>query len=137
MSDEPCVPMPNTAHPYYEDVRDVIARWLDTGAGTTVCVPAPPTPFAIDDISTIAPSAGPIALHRKKAWAFAPYVGEPFVYAWFVAEDDLGRTVAGDAQIEAQPPHPTRLADRLKHPVQDVEDDPLKTFLDDLSDREW
>jgi hypothetical protein len=39
-------------------------------------------------------------LRKEKAAGLAPYVGEPFVYIWFVGTDELGRSVAGDATIQ-------------------------------------
>lgn len=39
-------------------------------------------------------------LHKEKAAGLAPYVGEPFVYIWYVGTDELGRSVAGDATIK-------------------------------------
>lgn len=38
-------------------------------------------------------------LRKEKAAGLAPYVGDPFVYIWYVATDELGRSVAGDAKI--------------------------------------
>lgn len=38
-------------------------------------------------------------LTRRKAVGRAPYVGDPFHYQWWVARDQLGRSIAGDAWI--------------------------------------
>lgn len=38
-------------------------------------------------------------LHKEKAAGLAPYVGDPFVYVWYIGTDELGRSVAGDAMI--------------------------------------
>jgi hypothetical protein len=39
-------------------------------------------------------------LTKRKAAGLAPYVGDPFIYTWYVATDELGRSVAGDATIQ-------------------------------------
>jgi hypothetical protein len=38
----------------------------------------------------------PLAVH--KAAALAPWTGQPYHYEWWVARDELGRMVAGDAR---------------------------------------
>lgn len=38
-------------------------------------------------------------LTKQRARGLAPYVGRPFMYCWNVATDELGRTIAGEAQI--------------------------------------
>lgn len=38
-------------------------------------------------------------LTKQKAQALAPYVGRPFIYRWYVAIDELGRMIAGEARI--------------------------------------
>ena len=39
-------------------------------------------------------------LTKHKVRGLAPYVGDPFVYRWYFAVDELGRTIAGDAHIQ-------------------------------------
>lgn len=43
-------------------------------------------------------------LTKEKAAGLAPYVGDPFMYVWYVATDELGRSVAGDAHIQYYSP---------------------------------
>lgn len=45
------------------------------------------------------PAISTHTLTKEKAAGLAPYVGDPFVYIWYVATDELGRSVAGDAKI--------------------------------------
>ena len=45
-------------------------------------------------------------LDLRTCWGPAPYVGRPFVYAWQVAVDELGRMVAGEAWRQYLPEKP-------------------------------
>lgn len=87
MNQAPC--MPGEVHPAYTGHRWLV-DWLDGG-----------TPLASDHVRI--PIPDPITLPRpdthvmtrRKAWGPAPYVGRPFVYQWYVGEDELGRMVGG------------------------------------------
>lgn len=45
-----------------------------------------------------------IVLTKRRVWALAPYVGDPFVYMWYVATDPAGYQIAhGESWIEYLP----------------------------------
>lgn len=94
-------PMPGETHPAYERHRAAIARWLDTPRhpyGEVMRVAFPRVSRAVWEPEPTATGLAPLArtLTRRKAFGPAPYVGRPFVYLWYVGEDDLGRMVAGE-----------------------------------------
>lgn len=116
------VPMPDTHHPYYSDdeaaaIRSAIVnglhtiQWLDTQSmpDAAFADPAPPLTSTLPVTTlTVKKCAGP-----------APFVGDPYLndarYYWRVAVDDLGRHVAGEAELTwryAPPPLPRHPLDR-------------------------
>lgn len=44
-----------------------------------------------------------LTMQRHKAFGAAPYVGDPFVYVWWVGVDNLGRHVCSDSAIHYLP----------------------------------
>jgi hypothetical protein len=40
-----------------------------------------------------------ITLIRHKCAGMAPYVGEPFMYVWYMGIDDYGRSICSDSEI--------------------------------------
>lgn len=96
------VPPPNEVHPAYAG-NAVVNDWVN-GAGpfthlrtlrlpTTRPIRLITEPEPVD----IAPVFNYQTLDLHTCWGKAPYVGPPFVYAWRVAVDELGRMVAGEA----------------------------------------
>lgn len=100
-------PAPRTWDPFYEDKRYLtewlegerraqiltfdMPRWLDPD------VPgAKPTHFEVQQV----------VLQKRRAYGFAPYVGDPFVYVWRFATDQYGRSIAGEAHIHYLPWEP-------------------------------
>lgn len=96
-------PAPGECHPAYQDypwLRD----WLNGAPGYSdsyrmkiAMVPR----LSLDPIGGSA-SELDLPMHiltKEKAAGLAPYVGDPFMYVWYVATDELGRSVAGDAHI--------------------------------------
>lgn len=73
-------PPPNTAHPSLADQAEFVRRLMADGRHTVVL----PRPSGISMLT----------VHR--AWAPAPYVGDPFVYVWPVAMDEARRWVSGE-----------------------------------------
>lgn len=110
-------PPPGECHPAYLDHHGWLRDWLNGAPGyptNHVKVPVPPRLSAasiLDPYSS--PFESPVrvrTLIKEKAGGPAPYVGDPFIYVWFVATDELGRTVAGDAHIQLLP-QPSRRTD--------------------------
>lgn len=52
-----------------------------------------------DDFPTEPMTTADLVLTRERCAGPAPYVGQPFVYVWPVGVDNLGRCIAGEAQI--------------------------------------
>lgn len=45
-----------------------------------------------------------VVLTKKRVWALAPYVGDPFVYMWYIATNPAGYQIAyGESWIEYLP----------------------------------
>jgi len=102
--------MPLEWHPAYAD-KTYLLDWLN-GAGKYAqtwdiqMVVAPRfnlASYTETGPSVTAPSFKTRVLHRQKCWGPAPYVGDPFVYIWFAAVDELGRGIAGESHIEYIP----------------------------------
>jgi len=41
-----------------------------------------------------------LVLTKHKAYGWAPYVGKPFIYVWYVAIDQFNRWISGESWIE-------------------------------------
>jgi hypothetical protein len=54
----------------------------------------------LTDGSSSEPDLPVHTLTKEKAAGLAPYVGDPFMYVWYVATDGSGRSVGGDAHIQ-------------------------------------
>lgn len=93
---DPCPP--GEAHPAYAQVAESLRRLLNQPRAVLV-------PIA-DPNATSRPSPPTFTMTRRTAYGLAPYVGRPFVYAWDLFEDELGRMVAGDSRIEYTDPWP-------------------------------
>ena len=95
------VPMPMECHPAYAD-QLWLMDWLNSEGQFAdrhvIMIPKPINADPVDDKRT---------LTKQKAWALAPYTGKPFVYMWFCATDELGRSIAGKSWIEYLPWNPT------------------------------
>ena len=110
MSIEKQCPMPLEWHPAYAD-KTYLVDWLNE-VGTYAKMwdielviaprsnPASYTTETGPSAALSAPSFKTRVLHRQKCWGPAPYVGDPFVYIWFAAVDELGRGIAGESHIE-------------------------------------
>jgi RimJ/RimL family protein N-acetyltransferase len=93
-------PMPGDWHPAYANqlwLRD----WLH---GTSTLSPYHvriPLPLRQTYLGTagIEPQVSRYrVLARRRQAALAPYVGQPYVYAWWYATDELGRGIATEAE---------------------------------------
>jgi hypothetical protein len=123
-------PAPLTCHPYYLDKSWVQEKWLTADDVTYVVRMPLPSPIILYEwigegespnmnerilterkIQGISPQINDsftinetiideLILTKHKSQGLAPYVGDPFVYRWYYAEDNLGRTVAGESWIE-------------------------------------
>lgn len=108
------VPMPLEWHPAYTDMVDLLLDWIE-GRGQfadrhVIKYPKPTRPAAVAmsayDTVPIEPLPRPLTLTKHKCAGAAPYVGRPFRYEWWAAEDDAHRWIAGDARIVYLPDHP-------------------------------
>lgn len=95
-------PSPLEWHPAYRD-RTWLLDWLEGRHGLTnhqIVLPIKPAPTIASYLDN--PDGlgnGTVILTRHWAMGWAPYVGRPFVYMWFVAFDNLGRSIAGESRI--------------------------------------
>lgn len=91
-------PAPRTCDPYYED-KPHLVEWLEKGT---------PRRFVFDTMNVQADliELDQVVLQKHKAYGFAPYVGDPFVYMWRFATDQYGRSIAGEAHIHYLPWEP-------------------------------
>jgi hypothetical protein len=95
-------PAPGTCHPAYRDIT-WLRDWLNGTPGY------PNDHIQVPFMQRLNPTLtgswtdeSETSVHilaKRKAAGLAPYVGDPFVYIWYVATDELGRSVAGDAKI--------------------------------------
>jgi hypothetical protein len=97
------VAWPDTEHPAYAREAPSIRRFIAEGR-YTVAVAVPPKLSFAEPLSPYEPELRIRHLDVKRAMAAAPYVGDPFVYAWKAAVDEVGRWVAGPAEIVYLPP---------------------------------
>lgn len=94
--------MPGETHPAYAAHRAALVHWLDTPGhpyGRHMRVPFSRGLLAAWEpgpVDVTTPNPVIQTLTRRTAHGPAPYVGRPFVYQWYVGEDDLGRMVAGE-----------------------------------------
>jgi len=97
VSDVP--PSPLEWDPAYDSQRPWLLDWLNSrgpyAGRDTLLAPRPPLrpPFRVGPLPDL------FRLTRQRAAGRAPYVGDPFHYEWWVARDELGRSIAGDTRI--------------------------------------
>lgn len=103
-------PSPLDWHPAYAD-KTALVDWLN-GVGPygdrrdiVLAKPQPLRLFAMqtDSIEAVDVSPPLTRLTKQRCYGFAPYVGQPFVYTWFAAVDELGRAIAGESTIQYLP----------------------------------
>ena len=90
------LPTPMEWHPYYRD-KTYLWDWLNNSSLVTWIPVIPvlrinspkPDPSRLTDNT--------LRLTKERAWNYAPYVGEPFIYMWYVATDQYGRSIAGES----------------------------------------
>lgn len=107
------LPAPGECHPAYQDMP-WLRDWLNDVPGSLrgyhVRVPylrRRVFPFDLtENVNDVDPVFNTHTLTKEKAAGLAPYVGDPFVYVWYVATDELGRAVAGDAEVHYLDPVP-------------------------------
>lgn len=91
-------PAPGEFHPYYEPRRQWLTHWLDNETTWHVRMPVPPVlRLVYEPVYNPWDMGKENVLQRRHTWGVAPYVGDPFVYAWWCASDDYGRWIAGSA----------------------------------------
>lgn len=91
-------PRPRFWHPWYRD-KPWLLDWLESDNRTPHLVPLP-TRLDVDyDETALTVTDTPtfLTLTKQRTAAFAPYVGQPFMYVWWVATDEYGRAIASDA----------------------------------------
>lgn len=88
-------------HPWYRD-KTWLLDWLESEDFTDLAVRARPVMrfrhFDPDVPITAAPK-GESLLRKRIAIGPAPYVGRPFLYEWYTATDQYGRSIAGESRI--------------------------------------
>jgi hypothetical protein len=108
------VPMPNTTHPAYAGIR------INPGQASSIRLRQPRTPKITSYTEKTAPDATDLlsanhVLVRKRCWGPAPFVGDPIWemggYTWCVWVDELGRHIAGDAELRI---------DQRSVPIRDI-----------------
>lgn len=103
-------PAPLEWHPAYRD-RTWLLDWVE---GRSSERPADRIHLAVveplrfepyDEAASVIPhKIRSTCLMRHRAFGLAPYVGRPFRYEWFFADDELGRTIAGDVRVRHASP---------------------------------
>ena len=108
-------PMPLEWHPAYADKTHLVDWLNEVGPYGKMwdirlsVITSKLTAVAKDDASDITTDITTDrgwryrVLHRQRCWGAAPYVGEPFVYMWNAAIDEVGRAIAGESHIEYIP----------------------------------
>ncbi len=92
-------PAPLEWHPWYRD-RTWLLDWLEHGQQHNYLVPVPRrVRFGADGPGDTACAV----LTKRRAFGLAPYVGDPFLYTWWAATDQHGRSIASDSRIEYLP----------------------------------
>jgi len=90
---------PNQWHPWYEQFRYSVERWLDDDRYYYLVVPVPQS-TAYPAVLYPTSVARMVVLTKHEAYGRAPYTGNrEFVYAWRFGVDEFGRQVAGEARI--------------------------------------
>lgn len=110
-STDPYVPMPDTCHPYYASRAGVIRSGIARGDAQGLRVAEPPrlsASFATEGERVTSDAGMRIrTLTVKRCAAPAPFVGNPLLvrgfYTWRVGVDDLGRHIAGPAELQMSP----------------------------------
>lgn len=97
-------PPPLETHPWYAD-KPWVWQWVAGKAPEfpkdMLRIPVMPViSTAIFSGTADEPGLKVITMTRHRAWAPAPYVGDPFIYTWWVGKDSLGRYVSSDAEIQ-------------------------------------
>lgn len=93
-------PTPLECHPYYRGSNyDHLKRMLfDDLRPTNVKFPVSHRPNPTIEVDTTI-SLQRLVLTKRKVLGLAPFVGKPFVYIWYVATDQYGRSIASDSHI--------------------------------------
>jgi hypothetical protein len=93
-------PMPDTAHPALANYAEMVR----SSAASAVVLPIPMSLKAlVEPADDTADTMRTRTLRRSRAWALAPFVGDPWTnearYMWDVWTDDLGRHITGPARL--------------------------------------
>jgi len=94
-------PAPLEWHPWYRG-KTYLYDWLVHGTQHTYLVPVPRR-VQTGESSAYLEDLACAQLVKRRAYAPAPYVGDPFIYTWWTATDQHGRSIASDTQIEPLP----------------------------------
>ena len=92
---------PGTSHPAYDKIA---VDWARVGEQLLLPFSTPPMPLA-DYTSETWPITDHLRVHvlvRKRFAGPAPFVGDPTnpaLYVWHVLIDELGRGIAGEAEL--------------------------------------
>jgi hypothetical protein len=95
-------PAPLEWHPWYRDKTHLL-DWLERGQQHNYLVPVSRRARFCEGGSVYPDTISCAALTKRRAFGLAPYVGRPFVYTWWIATDQQGRSIAGGSRIEYLP----------------------------------
>ena len=95
-------PAPLDWHPWYRD-KPWLLDWLERGQQHNYLVPVPRQVRFGDGAGAYPDNIACAVLAKHRAFGLAPYVGNPFIYTWWTATDQHGRSIASDSRIEYLP----------------------------------
>ena len=95
-------PAPLEWHPWYRGMTYLL-DWLEHGQQPNYLVPVPRRVQISEGSGAYPDNTACAVLAKRRAFGFAPYVGDPFIYTWWTATDQHGRSIASDSRIEYLP----------------------------------
>ena len=106
--EEHLAPPPRFVDPHYQGRAQTVRAWLDGdlfgGCGKNPILPIPRfDENAMLDVLFAQPinwdNTSDHLNYIGRAWHFAPFTGEPFIYWWRIAQDQDGRFCTGEQNI--------------------------------------
>jgi hypothetical protein len=103
--DKEVLPLPSEVHSWYADkpwVLNWVAGKIPQFDKYMLRIPVIPSvrAYLVENIDTYPSMVREIQMTRQQAWGLAPYVGDPFIYTWWVGTDTYGRQVSSGAEIQ-------------------------------------
>ena len=88
-------PPPMEWHPAYQD-KPWLLEWLNSDQPHVVLPVLPPSRSWKSEHT----AGRTMTLTKHQAAALAPYTGHPYHLVWYVATDNLGRSIAGERRYQ-------------------------------------